>query len=70
MVTTRFPSTLIHRSVQPVDGSSFPSQPDTNRRVQVYTKFVEVGRIVLVNYGPEINKIAVITDIIDHNRVR
>ncbi|KAI9597549.1 putative 60S ribosomal protein L14 [Syncephalis fuscata] len=32
-------------------------------------RFVEVGRVVLVNYGPDAGKLAVIVDIIDHNRV-
>ncbi|KAI8052085.1 ribosomal protein L14-domain-containing protein [Syncephalis plumigaleata] len=32
-------------------------------------RFVEVGRVVLVNYGPDAGKIAVIVEIIDHNRV-
>jgi len=35
----------------------------------VYTKFVEVGRVVLINYGADINKVAVIAEIVDHNRV-
>ncbi|KAJ3016565.1 UNVERIFIED_CONTAM: 60S ribosomal protein L14 [Siphonaria sp. JEL0065] len=35
----------------------------------VYTRFVEVGRAVLVNYGPDAGKIAVIVDIVDHSRV-
>ncbi|RKP24539.1 60S ribosomal protein L14 [Syncephalis pseudoplumigaleata] len=32
-------------------------------------RFVEVGRVVLVNYGPDAGKLAVIVDIVDHNRV-
>lgn len=35
----------------------------------MYTKFVEVGRVVLINYGADINKIATIVEIVDHNRV-
>ncbi|KAJ3333317.1 60S ribosomal protein L14 [Blyttiomyces sp. JEL0837] len=35
----------------------------------VFTKFVEVGRVVLVNYGPFAGKLAVIVDIVDHSRV-
>ncbi|KAJ3064853.1 60S ribosomal protein L14, partial [Podochytrium sp. JEL0797] len=35
----------------------------------VYNRFVEVGRVVLVNYGPDAGKIAVVVDIIDHSRV-
>jgi ribosomal protein L14E/L6E/L27E len=45
-----------------------------SRRVQVQTpstfkRFVEVGRVVLVNDGPSAGKLAVIAEIIDHNRV-
>ncbi|TPX34229.1 hypothetical protein SmJEL517_g03087 [Synchytrium microbalum] len=34
-----------------------------------FERFVEVGRVVLVNYGPDAGKIAVIVDIVDHSRV-
>ena len=33
-----------------------------------FTRFVEVGRVVLLKSGPYTGKIAVITEIIDHNR--
>jgi large subunit ribosomal protein L14e len=39
------------------------AQPSTFKR------FVEVGRVVLVNDGPSAGKLAVIAEIIDHNRV-
>ncbi|KAL7720487.1 60S ribosomal protein L14 [Entamoeba marina] len=35
----------------------------------VFTKFVEVGRVVLIRSGAHSNKIAVIVEILDHNRV-
>ncbi|KAJ3093210.1 hypothetical protein HK102_000011 [Quaeritorhiza haematococci] len=35
----------------------------------VFQRFVEVGRVVLITYGPDYGKLAVIVDIIDHNRV-
>ena len=35
-----------------------------------FKRFVEVGRVVLVNEGPSAGKLAVIVEIIDHNRVR
>jgi transcription antitermination factor NusG len=34
-----------------------------------FKRFVEVGRVVLVNDGPFAGKLAVIAEIIDHNRV-
>merc|ERR1712216_953377 len=33
-----------------------------------YTRFVQNGRIVLINYGPDANKLAVICDVVDQNR--
>lgn len=47
---------------------------DGNFYVQVqapstFKRFVEVGRVVLVNDGPFAGKLAVIAEIIDHNRV-
>ncbi|KAJ1538980.1 60S ribosomal protein L14, partial [Nowakowskiella sp. JEL0078] len=36
----------------------------------VFKKFVEVGRVVLVTYGTDAGKLAVVVGIIDHNRVR
>ncbi len=35
-----------------------------------FSRLAEIGRVVLVNYGPETGKLLVITDIIDQNRVR
>lgn len=34
----------------------------------MFKRFVEVGRVVLVNDGPSAGKLAVIAEIIDHNR--
>jgi len=34
----------------------------------VFTRFVEVGRVVLINYGPLEGKLATIIDIIDQNK--
>mmetsp|Transcript_16485 Transcript_16485/g.37044 ORF Transcript_16485/g.37044 Transcript_16485/m.37044 type:complete len:134 (-) Transcript_16485:273-674(-) len=33
-----------------------------------YSRFVEVGRVVLINYGPEEGKLATIIDILDQNK--
>jgi large subunit ribosomal protein L14e len=35
----------------------------------VGTRFVEIGRVVYINYGPDLGKLAVIVDIVDYNRV-
>eukprot|EP00271_Cylindrocystis_brebissonii_P016148 TRINITY_DN39387_c0_g1_i1.p3 TRINITY_DN39387_c0_g1~~TRINITY_DN39387_c0_g1_i1.p3 ORF type:complete len:128 (-),score=39.23 TRINITY_DN39387_c0_g1_i1:469-852(-) len=34
----------------------------------VYRRFVEVGRVAMVSYGPEYGKLVVIVDVIDQNR--
>lgn len=34
-----------------------------------FKRFVEIGRVVLINYGEEAGKIAAIVDVIDDNRV-
>lgn len=34
-----------------------------------YKRFVEIGRVVLVTYGPEKGKLCTIVDVIDENRV-
>jgi len=34
----------------------------------LFKRFVEVGRLALVNYGPDEGKVAVIVDVLDHNR--
>eukprot|EP00286_Rhodomonas_abbreviata_P011876 CAMPEP_0181326798 /NCGR_PEP_ID=MMETSP1101-20121128/21717_1 /TAXON_ID=46948 /ORGANISM="Rhodomonas abbreviata, Strain Caron Lab Isolate" /LENGTH=134 /DNA_ID=CAMNT_0023435329 /DNA_START=27 /DNA_END=431 /DNA_ORIENTATION=+ len=35
----------------------------------VFTRFVEVGRVVVINFGPDAGKIATIIDIVDGKRV-
>mmetsp|Transcript_7042 Transcript_7042/g.17190 ORF Transcript_7042/g.17190 Transcript_7042/m.17190 type:complete len:132 (+) Transcript_7042:61-456(+) len=35
----------------------------------LFTRFVEIGRVVLISYGPDAGKLATIVDIIDQNRV-
>mmetsp|Transcript_16083 Transcript_16083/g.21024 ORF Transcript_16083/g.21024 Transcript_16083/m.21024 type:complete len:132 (-) Transcript_16083:216-611(-) len=33
-----------------------------------FTRFMQVGRIVLINYGPEEGKLATVVDIVDQNK--
>merc|ERR1711939_268571 len=35
----------------------------------VYSRFVEIGRIALINMGPDAGKLCVIVEVIDQNRV-
>ncbi|GMH55512.1 hypothetical protein TrRE_jg10230 [Triparma retinervis] len=34
----------------------------------VFTRYVEVGRVALVNFGPDSGKIATIVDVVDQNK--
>lgn len=34
-----------------------------------FTRFVEVGRVVLINYGPDAGKLATIVDIVDSKKI-
>jgi len=38
--------------------------------LQTYTRFVEIGRIAYVAFGPDVGKLVAIVDVIDQNRVR
>jgi len=44
--------------------------PAADAAGQVYKRFVEVGRQVLITYGPDAGKLAIILDVVDQNRVR
>jgi hypothetical protein len=35
-----------------------------------FTRYVEIGRVALINYGEDYGKLVVISDVIDQNRVR
>ena len=37
-------------------------------RKMPFNRYVEVGRVVLVNYGPEAGKLATIIDVVDQNK--
>jgi large subunit ribosomal protein L14e len=36
---------------------------------QTFTRFVQAGRVALINYGPDFNKLVVIVDLLDQNRL-
>ena len=38
------------------------------RLTQAHTRYVEIGRVVYINYGPELGKLAVIVDVVDGKR--
>ena len=35
-----------------------------------FKRYVESGRVAMINYGPEYGKLVVISDVVDQNRVR
>lgn len=52
-----------------VRGNSYELPTHPQAAPSTFKRFVEVGRVVLVNDGPSAGKLAVIAEIIDHNRV-
>lgn len=34
-----------------------------------FQRYVEIGRVAMINYGDEYGKLVVISDVVDHNRV-
>lgn len=34
-----------------------------------FKRYVEIGRVAMINYGPECGKLVVISDVVDQNRV-
>ncbi|KAG0258954.1 hypothetical protein BG011_002957 [Mortierella polycephala] len=54
------------RDVTPEETLTFNNMEYT--RIRTFQRVVEIGRVVMVNYGPDAGKLAVIVDIIDHNR--
>ena len=34
-----------------------------------FQRYVEIGRVAIVNYGPDYGKLVVISDIVDQNKV-
>jgi len=51
-------SPLLSRTHSPI----FPS-------AQPYARFVQIGRVCLVNYGPMRGSLVVVVNVVDHNRV-
>ena len=37
--------------------------------MQPFKRFVEIGRVALVNYGTDYGRLVVIVDVVDQNRV-
>ena len=52
---------VIHIAFHPIILSMFSEMP--------FSKFVEIGRVAMLNEGPDAGKIAAIVNVIDQNRV-
>jgi len=39
------------------------------RKMSLFKRYVEIGRVVLISYGPDAGKLATVIDVIDQNRV-
>lgn len=35
-----------------------------------FKRYMEIGRVAFINYGPEYGQLVVVSDILDQNRVR
>ena len=44
--------------------------PTHTTQTMPFSRYVEIGRVALVNYGPEAGTLVVIVDVVDQNRVR
>ena len=52
------------------EGNSPPFSLSLALPTMPFSRYVEIGRVALVNYGADAGKLVVITDVIDSNRVR
>ncbi|KAA0148868.1 hypothetical protein FNF29_06342 [Cafeteria roenbergensis] len=51
------------------NASKLTASPVPSAKMTAFRRFVQVGRVVLVNYGPDEGKLAVIVDVVDQSRV-
>merc|ERR1712137_1056032 len=55
----------------PSRSQAAPTQPSCRKFGNLkmpFTRNVEIGRLAMVNYGPDYGKLVVITDVLDHHR--
>eukprot|EP01036_Dinobryon_divergens_P023163 gene23162-31482_t len=43
--------------------------PESGSALRTFTRFVEVGRVVLINFGPDAGKLATVIDVVDSKRI-
>ncbi len=48
----------------------FAAPSQVTQATMPFTRYVEIGRVALINYGEDYGKLVVISDVIDQNRVR
>lgn len=58
-----------HNGTSPRSPACVAAQLTNHQTRQTFTRYVQAGRIALVNYGEHLNKLVVIVDILDQNRV-
>jgi hypothetical protein len=57
-------------SLYPIHPLAFPPHAPRTPHAMPFSRYVEIGRVALVNYGPEAGTLVVIVDVVDQNRVR
>jgi hypothetical protein len=71
-------SCLLHRALAPrrappthrLTGTPAHPSPLPSTRPQPFSRFVQVGRVVLVNFGDNTGKLAIVVTVVDQNKVR
>ena len=63
------PLTLTHNSLATSHRCTCSSVNMVAVKKVLYKRFAEVGRVVLIQFGPNVGKLATIIDIVDQNRV-
>jgi hypothetical protein len=60
------------KEVPTAEATLFPSAKAPVQSIirMPFKRYVEIGRVALVNYGEDYGKLVVISDVVDQNRVR
>eukprot|EP01121_Diplochlamys_sp_Union-15-3_P007554 TRINITY_DN192_c0_g1_i3.p1 TRINITY_DN192_c0_g1~~TRINITY_DN192_c0_g1_i3.p1 ORF type:complete len:173 (-),score=35.87 TRINITY_DN192_c0_g1_i3:33-551(-) len=56
------------KTASKTDSTAKGKNPKLVVQQRIFQHWVEIGRVVLISYGPDLGKLAVIIDVIDQNR--
>ena len=63
-----FVAAVLYKLVQCLSNYIFIQKAKRSKATMPFKRFVEVGRVVLINHGPEAGKLATIIDVVDQNK--